>query len=196
LQRGLAGATGDGGNSQLYSGDLVHVHKVPTIHTAPLATPKDAFLGDIALRSGGSGTKFVSVCGTILKVAQKLGVSVTFSDLAAAAALTPAEADAPEVVAAIAAMAGTLVVSTYIGACLTDFRSSKSASDAQTLAAEKRLSIHWNTTIEPGATWRVTNQDPPPGAPVSPGATVTISDVCPVHVYPSPFPYRPGPVRH
>jgi hypothetical protein len=69
--------------------------------------------------SGANLTKFVSVCGTILKVAQKLGVNVTFADLPAAAALTPAEADAAEVVAAIAAMAGTLVVSTYIGACLT-----------------------------------------------------------------------------
>jgi hypothetical protein len=55
-----------------------------------------------------------------------------------------------------------------------DFRP-LSYQDASSVASSKQLSLQWVTVGDPNQPWHISSQDPPPGAQVNPGATVTLA---------------------
>jgi hypothetical protein len=63
-----------------------------------------------------------------------------------------------------------------------DFRNVRSTGEGEKLAADNRLTLHWNEDPALAGDWRVGSQDPPPGTPVAPNTTVTLNSTPSVHI--------------
>jgi len=73
----------------------------------------------------------------------------------------------------------------HIGAdnvTVPDFRRVSNSGEAEKLAADNRLTLHWNEDPAVAAPWHVDSQDPPPGTSVTANTTVTLRSTPSVHI--------------
>jgi hypothetical protein len=86
---------------------------------------------------------------------------------------------------------------THVGAnvvTVPDFRKAGNTGDAEQLAATNHLTLHWVESPAIGAPWHVDSQDPPPGASVNAGASVTLMSTPTFHIS-TDFIRRAGAIR-
>src|SRR5262249_44587368 len=63
-----------------------------------------------------------------------------------------------------------------------DFRKVSNSGEAEKLAADNRLTLHWVEDSAITGSWHVDSQDPPPGTSVSANTTVTLKSTPSVHI--------------
>jgi hypothetical protein len=63
-----------------------------------------------------------------------------------------------------------------------DFRKATNSGEAEKLATDNRLTLHWREDPAIGSPWHIDSQDPPVGASVSANTTVTVNSTPSVHI--------------
>lgn len=63
-----------------------------------------------------------------------------------------------------------------------DFRKATNSGEAEKLAADNRLTLHWNEDSAVAAPWHVESQDPPPGISVTANSTITLRSTPSLHI--------------
>jgi hypothetical protein len=74
---------------------------------------------------------------------------------------------------------------THVGAnvvTVPDFRKMSNTGEAEQLAANSHLTLHWIESPAIGAPWHIDSQDPPPGASVNAGASVSLVSTPTFHI--------------